>query len=159
MDNLNSIYSIVKNSITSPVVSIEYLNSIEKKFNIIFPNEFKVFYSQISNGIRVNKRRLHSIERIISQLDKDKINKKFNFKQSVIWGDKLSMQPHPETEYGNIEVADMGDGMTWRLVINGDEYGKMWFSTEVGIENCRTNINFLEWFELWAQKKDALLCD
>ena len=157
MDNLNNIYLILKNSTTYPVVSTEYLNIIEKKFNIILPNEFKIFYSQFSNGIRINRRRLHNIERIVSQLDKDKINKKFNFKQSLVWGDELSIQPHPEVEYGNIEVADMGDGMIWRLIVNGNEYGKMWLSTEMGIEKCHTDLNFLEWFELWSQKKDNLI--
>lgn len=43
MDNLNSIYSIVKNSITSPVVSIEYLNSIEKNLILFFLMNSKYF--------------------------------------------------------------------------------------------------------------------
>jgi hypothetical protein len=154
MNTLNNINSILENN-THPVVSMKYLNTIEKEFNIIFPNEFKIFYSQISNGASANKRRLYSIEKIVSKLDKKKLNMNFNFKQSIIWGDELSMQPHSEIEYGNIEVADMGDGITWHLIVNGDEYGKMWLFTEMGILNCCTNVNFLEWFELWIQKKDS----
>jgi hypothetical protein len=119
---------------------MEYLNSIEKEFNIIFPNEFKIFYSQISNGASANRRRLYSIGKIVSKLDKKKLNKNFNFKQSTIWGDEFSMKPHPEIEYGNIEVANMGDGITWHLIVNGDEHGKMWLFTEMGILKCHTNI-------------------
>lgn len=43
------------------------------------------------------------------------------------------MMPHPEVECGNIEVANMGDGMTWCLIINSDlSYGTMWFFYRVG---------------------------
>lgn len=43
MKNINKIYSILENGVTYSPVS-------EKKFNIIFPDEFKLFYTKISNG-------------------------------------------------------------------------------------------------------------
>lgn len=50
MKDLNKIYSILKNGITYPPVSTEYINNMEKKLGIIFPDEFKIFYTRISNG-------------------------------------------------------------------------------------------------------------
>lgn len=70
-------------------------------------------------------------------------------------GDELSLIPHSEVECGNIEVADMGDGMTWCLIVNSNSsYGTMWFFTEWGIQKCKKDFDFLEWFELWSQRKD-----
>ncbi len=50
MKDLNKIYSILKNGITYLPVSTEYINNMEKKLDIIFPDEFKIFYTKISNG-------------------------------------------------------------------------------------------------------------
>ncbi len=67
MNELNKIYSILENGTTYPPVSIEYINNIEKKFGINFPDEFKLFYTKISNGAYVNRQRLYNIEKIIRQ--------------------------------------------------------------------------------------------
>lgn len=44
--------------------------------------------------------------------------------------------------------------MTWCLIVNSNlSYGTMWFFTEWGIQKCKKDFDFLEWFELWSQKK------
>lgn len=82
MKDINKIYSILENGATYPPVSIEYINNIEKNFNIIFPHEFKFFYTKISNGVYINKQRLYNIEKIINKIEKKHLNKKFEFQKT-----------------------------------------------------------------------------
>lgn len=82
MKNINKIYSILENGVTYPPVSIEYINNIEKKFNIIFPDKFKLFYTKISNGAHINRRRLYNIEKIINKIEKKQLDKKFEFQKT-----------------------------------------------------------------------------
>lgn len=156
MKNLNKIHYILKKGITYNPVSIEYIENIEKQLNINFPDDFKIFYTQISNGVYINRHyKLYNIEKILNKLEKKQLDKKFNFNNSCVWGNELSIMPHPEVDFGNIEIADMGCGMTWCLIINSNlSYGTMWFFSEVGILKSTNNSNFFEWFELWSQGKD-----
>lgn len=92
MKDLNKIYSILKNGITYLPVSTEYINNMEKKLDIIFPDEFKIFYTKISNG-------------------------------------------------------------AWLLIVI---YRMVLcvFLQSGGIQKCKKDFDFLEWFELWSQRKD-----
>jgi len=155
MKDLSKIYSILENGTAYPPVSMKYIENIEKEFNIVFPDEFKIFYTQISNGAYVNRhKRLYNIEKIINKIEKKQLIKDFKFNKTYFWGDELSMIPHPEVDFGNIEVSDIGCGMTWCLIVKSKlSYGTMWFFTEWGIE--KHNIDFLTWFELWSQEKFA----
>ncbi len=156
MKRFNKIHSILKKGTAYPPVSIEYIENIEKQLNITFPDDFKIFYTQISNGAYVSRHhRLYSIEKILNKLEEKQLNKKFSFNNSYVWGYELSMTLHPEVDFGNIEIADMGCGMTWCLIVNSNlSYGTMWFFSEVGILKSTNNSNFFEWFELWSQGKD-----
>ncbi len=161
MKKLNKIHSILEKGTAYPPVSIEYIKNIEKQLNITFPDDFKIFYTQISNGAYVSRHhRLYSIEKILNKLEKKQLDKKFNFNNSYVWGDELSMTLHPEVDFGNIEIADMGCGMTWCLIVNSNlSYGTMWLFSEVGILKSTNNSNFFEWFELWSQGKDDELTE
>ena len=158
MKNINKIYSILENGTTYPPVSIEYIENIEKQLNIIFPKEFKIFYTQISNGFCLDDYTLYNIDEIVYKAKEKYLNKKFQLTNTLFWGDENL--PPIEVEYGNIEVSDMGDGMTWCLIVNSNLlYGTMWFFTEWGIQKCKNDFDFLEWFELWSQRKDNELFD
>lgn len=147
MNELNKIYSILENGITYPPVSIEYIENIEKKLNIIFPKEFKIFYTKISNGCCLDDYTLYNIDEIAYKAKEKYLDKEFQLTNTLFLGDENL--PPIETEYGNIEVSDMGDGMTWCLIVNSNlSYGTMWFFTEWGIQKCKKDFDFLEWFEL-----------
>lgn len=82
MKDLNKIYSILKNGITYLPVSTEYINNMEKKLDIIFPDEFKIFYTKISNGAYINRQRLYNIEKIINKTERKQLNKEFKFQKT-----------------------------------------------------------------------------
>ena len=50
---------------------------------------------------------------------------------------------------GNISLIDIGDCQSWNIVVTGEERGRMWFFTDVGIQPCVPNRGFLSWFEYW----------
>lgn len=151
-------------------ISMAYLNELENRLNIILPNDFKLFYSTISNGkaspFNHGHFGLFTIEEMEKRLkEKTKfykiniINKEFNFDKPWIWGDKDSYELHPTTDYGNLEIVDMGCGMSWNLIVKGNPYGTMWNFSEWGIQPCcpnkdNPNLNFLDWFEVWFKTKD-----
>lgn len=161
MKRLNKIHSILEKGTTYHPVSLEYIENIEKNLNITFPDDFKTFYTQISNGADVNRHHeLYSIDEIAAKAKEKQLNEKFNFDNSFVWGEELSYILHPEVDFGNIEIADMGCGMTWCLIVNSNlSYGTMWLFSEVGIIKSTNNSNFFEWFELWSQGKDDELTE
>ena len=164
MDKMNFINKLKSNAIISPTVSKEYLHEIEKNFLITFPEDFKFFYSEISNGICINsnttdEKKIHNIETILKKVEeserkfgvfkKNLITQTFLFDKPYIWGDEGSFDLHLEVEYGNIEVADVGDGETWNLILSGTSYDNIWNFSEWGISPCNPNLTFLKWAEMW----------
>lgn len=177
-----TILKIIKKSDLRPPVSIEYLNELEKNFSIQFPEEFKIFYSEISNGLNIsNGRNLHSIETIVKKIEQAKelsgidfIQQKFTLANAYMWETPQYEEEYAEDEYedeeddeynelsrnalfGNIEIIDMGCGETWKLIVNGNFYGTVWNESEYGIAPCNPKLTFFEWFELWYFRKDIPL--
>ena len=147
-----------------PTVSREYLHEIEQTFAIKFPEDFKFFYSEISNGIcvnnnTINEKEIYNIETVLKKIKetekkfgifkKDLITQTFPFDKPYIWGDEGSFDLHLEVEYGNIEVANVGDGETWNLILSGSSCGNVWNFSEWGISPCNPNLTFLRWAEMW----------
>lgn len=50
---------------------------------------------------------------------------------------------------GNVSLIDIGDCQSWNIIVTGEERGRMWFFTDVGIQPCVPNRGFLSWFEYW----------
>lgn len=165
-EKFNNILKMLENTTLSTTVSVELLNEIEVNYKIVLPYEFKIFYSTISNGqispYKYNRYKIHSIEKILKILeDKNKfygvdlLNQKFEYVKPWIWGEEGSYELHQEAHYGSIEIANMGDGETWNLIVNGNSYGVMWNFTEWGITPCKSNLNFLDWFEKWFNQEEG----
>ncbi len=149
---MKEILNMLKKSNMYSPISLKQLNEIEERFNIILPEDFKMFYTTISNGnIDVEGYELNDIDTIL--LKSKFIDKKFKFSKEYIWGDENSLTPHEEIQFGNIEIVDMGDGASWHLIINGDSYDTMWLFSEFGIMPCTPHHNFIEWFEKWFNQE------
>ena len=48
-----------------------------------------------------------------------------------------------------VERNWFGDCQRWCLVVKGEEFGKMWFFTDVGIQPACPSMDFREWMEYW----------
>ena len=55
---------------------------------------------------------------------------------------------------GNLELIDLGDGMSYRLIVNGKCQGEVWHFTDVGVQPCYERQDFLGWFELWLDQQE-----
>ena len=168
--NKEDILKIIKKSDIRSPVPIEYLNKLENEFNVLFPEDFKFFYSQISNGMRVSPNRrdeheLGSIEDIFKLLhEKEKkskttlLDKPFPFQKAYIWEDDYeqdALSRMKSVRYGNIEIGDIYCSESWHLILNGSSYGTMWGFTQFGIAPC--HLTFIQWFKLWYLNKTIKL--
>ena len=169
MENkINRIKSMIEANAVRELVSVEYLQKVENDLGIIFPEEFKLFYSQVSNGLTTSPyRKLHSIETILNRIEQEKessgmnlIQQKFTLENAYMWetpGEDEEAEDDDELYQlaycGKIEIADMGCGETWHLIVNGNFYGTMWNCSEYGIAPCQPKLTFLDWVELWYLNK------
>ena len=55
---------------------------------------------------------------------------------------------------GQLELIDVGDGMTYNLIVTGQCQGEVWNFTDVGVQPCCERQDFLGWFELWLDMQD-----
>ena len=42
-----------------------------------------------------------------------------------------------------------GCGLFWLLIVNGSEKGKIWQTSDMGIQPCAPSLTFTEWYENW----------
>ena len=83
----------------------------------------------------------------------------FLFDKYWIWESNYDEEKITKITYGNIELIDIGDAQTWNIIVNGNEKGKMWFFSDVGIQPCAPSMNFLEWFEYWLDGNEDFFYD
>lgn len=55
---------------------------------------------------------------------------------------------------GNMELINLGCGMSYRLIVTGNCRGEVWNYTDVGVQPCCERQDFLGWFELWLDNQD-----
>ncbi|WP_444956926.1 SMI1/KNR4 family protein [Microbulbifer sp. ZKSA002] len=109
--------------------SEEEVNGIEKKYNISLPQEFRAFLLEIGFGAG------HS------------------------YGANVEGLPHyyqdDEDEYpmseGTIDIAEIGCGIEFMLVINGAHRGEVWV-TQSYREPQPWSSSYLNWYEDWLAK-------
>lgn len=55
---------------------------------------------------------------------------------------------------GQLELIDVGDGMSYNLIVTGACRGEVWSFADVGVQPCCERQDFLGWFELWLDQQD-----
>jgi len=72
------------------------------------------------------------------------------FSEPWVWEDEEEDPEKMKTIYnGVIELIDIGDCQRRCIVVKGEERGKMWFFTDVGIQPACPSMDFREWMEYW----------
>ena len=130
-------------------VDISVIQKFEEEHQISLPQELVDFYTQISNGCRmIDDFQLYPFEKW--KFDPERLRKPFGFKEYWIWESESELSHDPkDIENGIIELIDIGDSQTWNIVTNGENFGEMWFFTDVGIQPACPPVSFLKWFEFW----------
>ena len=83
----------------------------------------------------------------------DLLSKPFPFVEHWIWEQE---EPSEEVDarwetvsHGNLILGHDGCGMYWTLVVSGEQRGRIWLQTDMGIQPCAPSLTFLEWYEVW----------
>lgn len=151
-------------------VPMEKIIDFENKYNIKLPKELVAFYTQIGNaGLKCieydEDDEKYEIELYLEELypfedlkfNPKFINQEFTLEYTFweIWNENQGSNFNWDSlEYGNIELIDLGCGMTWHIILNGKHIGEMWEFTEMGITPCYPKLKFLDWFEVWLDNLD-----
>jgi len=161
-------------------IEIHEIEKLEKKFHIILPDDFKLFLYMIGNGgfgpgLGIIPFGLDSVidPRIPVEMN-NKINCRANFQYMRTWNyeplrqaieenskdtDKLMDYYYSvERINGTIRIGDHGCGCINLLVVQGEEYGKIWADARgsfggitpiVTPDNTSHHLSFLEWYDAW----------
>ena len=133
----------------NPTVRIRDWAEFKKKYEIGLPTELESLYAYVTNGCTmIDGFLLRAFEDWV--FDEERISKPFPFTEPWVWEDEEKDPEKMKTIYnGVIELIDIGDCQRWCIVVKGEERGKMWFFTDVGIQPACPSMDFREWMEYW----------
>ena len=133
----------------NPKANLSAWTEFKKKHGISLPLELERLYTQITNGCTmIDGFPLRAFEDWV--FDEERISKPFPFTEPWIWeGEEEDPEKMNMIDNGVIELIDIGDCQRWCLVVKGEEFGKMWFFTDVGIQPANPSMDFREWMEYW----------
>lgn len=142
---------ILNGGVFNEPISIDIIRAFEEKYKIFLPNELVLFYTVVCNGCHMhNELNIKPFQDL--EFNPNKIYLDFPFKEKWMW-EWEDIPPNIERlnqlENGNIKIIDLGCGLSWNIVVNGEEYGWIWSFGDVGISPSEPRLNFLQWFEFW----------
>lgn len=141
---------------TTPV-DTKKIREAEELYQIEFPQDLVEFYTKVSNGCRmIDGFPLYKFEDW--RFNSRRITQIFPFDKAYLWADDNNADLSV-VENGNIELIDIGDCQTWNIIINGNQKGKMWFFTDVGIQPAAPAKTFLDWFRYWLDGNSDYFTD
>jgi len=141
----------------SEPVSKERLIEFEEIHGIKLPEELIFFYTEVTNGCNmIDGCQLYPFEKW--NFDCESIGKPFPFDCFCIWENEDSFD-FTKLKCGNIELIDLGCSQSWNIIVNGNQYGKMWNFTDVGISPAVPSLDFQQWFNKWLNgDENSALC-
>ena len=80
--------------------------------------------------------------------------------EAWIWEDDdrdeetIKAEMENEVYQGNIELINLGDNLSYNLIVTGKCQGEVWNFSDVGVQPCCERQDFLGWFELWLNCQD-----
>lgn len=138
-------------------VSEETIAKFENGHKIHLPESYRIFLLRLGNGCECM---LDGF--CLNRLDEVKfkdLSRPFPRKEPWLWEDDKREDDIVEKEMeevycGEIELIDIGCGMTYNLIVSGECAGEVWNFTDVGIQPCCERQDFLGWFELWLDNQE-----
>ena len=133
-------------------LSEQFILEFEEKGKIQLPQAYREFLKYIGNGCQCMLdgfalKRLQDIEL-------QKASQPFMLEDAWVWEDDtrpsgVVSQEIEEIVYkGEFELINIGDGMSYHLIVTGKCRGEVWAFTEVGVQPCCERQDILGWLEL-----------
>lgn len=137
----------------------EEIASFEECQSIKLPQAYRVFLKSVGNGCKsmLDGHRLNDLENCSHQV----LSEPFLLEKFWLWedderdADVIEEEMRNKVYRGNIELINLGCGMSYNLIITGKCRGEVWNFTDVGVQPCCEQQDFLGWFELWLDNQDA----
>ena len=137
----------------------EEILSFENRHNVKLPQAYRMFLQLVGNGCKrmLDGRRLNDLESCPQQ----ELSKHFLLEKFWVWedderdGDAIEADMQNKVYRGNIELINLGCGMSYNLIVTGNYQGEVWNFTDVGVQPCCEPQDFLGWFELWLDNQNA----
>lgn len=138
------------------VLSEEEIICFEKRYGVHLPEAYRIFLKEVGNGCNmIDGFQLRSLE----DIEVKNLSQPFMLEDEWIWEDEdiawADLVKIIDTKLnGQLELIDIGDGMTYNLIVTGQCKGEVWNFTDVGVQPCCERQDFLGWFELWLDMQD-----
>lgn len=137
-------------------LSEEEIVRFEEQHCIRLPQAYRVFLKEVGNGCSmINDFQLHSL----SDMKAQDLSQPFMLEDEWIWEDDDTEEADlakimDARLKGQLELIDIGDGMSYNLIVTGQRRGEVWNFADVGVQPCCERQDFLGWFELWLDMQD-----
>jgi hypothetical protein len=156
-------------------LSYKQIEIFEKEKKIILPSDYKFFIAEIGNGGIGPDYGLFSLEESIIDIKlknrpiiKTNIPFQFTGKWNETWienfdwdndiplADIVNNYMSVEYIYGCLQISHAGHGCTHLLVVNGKEFGYIWFDGRANYDGLFPELNgnedkqsFIDWYMEW----------
>ena len=146
------------NIVMGECLSEEAILSFENHCNTQLPQAYRTFLKRIGNGCT------HMLEDCclnrLEDIDCQDLSQPFMLESAWIWEDDdrdaeiIKTEMESKVYQGNIELINLGDCLSYNLIVSGECRGEIWNFSDVGVQPCCERQDFLGWFELWLDCQD-----
>ena len=134
-------------------LSEEAIIEFENYCKIQLPPAYRIFLKSVGNGCNnmIDGFRLNCLENI----ERKDLSCPFMLEEFWIWEDDdreidiIHKEMKTKVYQGEMELINIGCGMSYNLIVTGKCRGEVWNFTDVGVQPCCERQDFLGWFELW----------
>ena len=125
---------------------VEKITEFESKYQIKLPQEIVDFYAKVSNGAVLYPNDICNLEPFENwSFNKKLIHTDFNIENDLTYDDYLGISAYSFLYCGNIDLMDLGCGMTYSIVVKGKHYSEIIGIYEMYLEI--TNKGFFDWIK------------
>ncbi|MCM1090371.1 MAG: SMI1/KNR4 family protein [Butyrivibrio sp.] len=139
-------------------LSEETIAEFENCHKLQLPQAYRMFLKEVGDGCEnmLEGCRLNSLKNSPCE----NLSEPFMLESFWLWEDDdrasdiIAAEQKNKVYRGNIELINLGCGMSYRLIITGKCRGEVYSFTDVGVQPCCERQDFLGWFELWIDNLD-----
>lgn len=140
------------------VLPEEDILEFERCGNVTLPQAYRMFLKEVGDGCgrMIDGFRLNRLRDMRCQ----DLTRPFMPEEAWIWEDEeeteeaLSAAIKERVCGGQIELINVGCGMSYHLIVAGKCRGEVWCFSDVGVQPCCERQDFLGWFERWLDEQE-----
>ena len=145
-----------------PTLAIDEIEDFESRAKITLPDDYRLFLLNVGNGgegppeyglLKLGEINKNDVPDYLNCGYGDRLSTPFEFTEPYIWDGQEEepgyLEKTNKAEFGCLALGHDGCGMFWLLVVNGEEKGKVWQITDMGIVPCAPPLTFTQWYENW----------